>query len=99
MPVSTRRPTSRTSPPRASATAPVGIAAYPSNAQSVQVGTSGALRVSGDQVKPGAYLKLTLTFARAAPVEVDAPIVRPGTIYADIPVGPAPTPSSASASG
>jgi hypothetical protein len=78
---------------------PIDIAAYPSQDQSVQVGTSGALRVSGDQVTPGSYLTLTLTFAHAAPVQVDAPILRPGTIYADIPVGPAPTPASGSVSG
>jgi hypothetical protein len=67
---------------------PVDIAAAPSPDQSVQLGTDGAVRLTGDAVDAGTFVTLTFTFGSAAPIEVEVPVVAVGTIYADIPVGP-----------
>jgi hypothetical protein len=71
----------------------------PSPDQSVQVGTAGALRLSGDNVIAGNFVTLTLTFEVAAPVVVDVPVVDVGTDYVDIPVGPVPTPTDTTSTG
>ena len=71
---------------------PISLPAYPSPAQSVAVGADGSLRMSGDKVEAGTFVDITFTFANAAPMTVNVPVVIGGsdTIYADIPVGPAP---------
>jgi hypothetical protein len=76
---------------------PVHLGTRPAPDQSVQVGTNGDLRVTLGDIKAGGFVTLTFTFAQAAPVKTNAPVVASGTVYADIPVGPAP--SSATASG
>jgi hypothetical protein len=72
---------------------PISLPANPSPAQSVQLGSAGALRLSGDNVEGGTFVSITFTFATAAPVTVNVPVVLggPDTIYADIPVGPSPS--------
>jgi hypothetical protein len=71
---------------------PLDLPAYPSPDQSVQVGTSGSLRLTGN-VEAGTFVTLTFTFGNASPVTVDVPVLNggPDTAYADIPVGPVPT--------
>jgi hypothetical protein len=70
----------------------------PSPDQSVQVGTDGALRLTGDNIVAGTFITLTLTFAVAAPITVEVPVVDAGPTYADIPVGPV-TPTETTATG
>jgi hypothetical protein len=68
----------------------------PSPGQSVQVGTDGALRLTGDNIVAGAFVTLTFTFKVGSPVTVEVPVVDQGTVYSDIPVGPiSPTDTSA----
>jgi hypothetical protein len=76
---------------------PIALPSYPSPDQAVQLGTAGDLRLSGDNVEGGTFINLTFDFDNAAPVTVEVPIVvgGPNTIYADVPVGPAPSGSSA----
>jgi hypothetical protein len=68
---------------------PIALPAYPSPDQNVQLATSGSLRLSGN-VEAGTFVNLTFTFANAAPVSVQAPVLNggPGSAYADVPVGP-----------
>jgi hypothetical protein len=77
---------------------PISLPAYPSPSQIVQVGPTGDLRLSGDNVDPGTFVNVTFTFGTAAPLTVNVPVVLGGsdTMYADIPVGPV---STAAASG
>jgi hypothetical protein len=72
---------------------PIALPAPPSPDQSVQVGPTGDLRLSGDNVEAGTFVTITFTFGSAAPLAVEAPVVSGGsdTIYADIPVGPVTT--------
>jgi hypothetical protein len=72
---------------------PITLGTWPSPDQAVQVGTSGSLRLTGDNLVAGHFVTLTFTFDAAAPVTVDVPVVVGGsdTIYSDIPVGPAPS--------
>jgi hypothetical protein len=71
---------------------PIPLPAYPSPAQSVALGAEGSVRLSGDNIEAGTFVDLTFTFGNAAPMTVNVPVVTGGsdTIYADIPVGPAP---------
>jgi hypothetical protein len=71
---------------------PLTLPAYPSKDQSVQVGTTGSLRLSGN-VEAGTFVNLTFDFGNAAPLTIEAPVVAggPDTVYADIPVGPVAT--------
>lgn len=55
---------------------------------SVKVQDGAKLRLAGDAVVPGDFITLTLTFASAAPVEVQVPVHDVGTIYTDIPIKP-----------
>ena len=75
---------------------PIDLPAYPSPHQAVQLGASGDLRLSGDNVEGGTFVDLTFTFGNAAPVKVEAPVVVGGadTVYADVPVGPTATSAS-----
>jgi hypothetical protein len=72
---------------------PIPLPAYPSPDQTVQVGDSGDLRLSGDNVVGGTFVDITFTFASAAPFTVNVPVVvgGPDTAYADVPVGPVST--------
>jgi hypothetical protein len=72
---------------------PIALPAYPSPNQAVAVGSSGDLRLSGDNLEAGTFVSLTFVFANAAPMTVNVPVVLGGadTNYADIPVGPVPT--------
>jgi hypothetical protein len=72
---------------------PISLPAYPSPGQSVQLGSSGDLRLSGDNVDGGTFVSITFTFSSAAPITVNVPVVvgGPDTAYADIPVGPTPS--------
>jgi hypothetical protein len=56
--------------------------------QSVQIGNSGAVRISGKRVDAGLFVTLTFTFAQAAPVTIKVPVLSRGSIYSKIPVGP-----------
>lgn len=56
--------------------------------QLVQLGNDGAVRVSSKDLQAGQFLTLTFTFANAAPLQVDAPVVETGETYADVPLGP-----------
>jgi hypothetical protein len=67
--------------------APVELAVAPWPEQSVQVGTEGLLRISGDNFEAGDFLVIGFTFAQSEPVEMQIPVVEPGTEYGDIPVG------------
>jgi hypothetical protein len=79
-------------------TDPIALPAYPSPDQAVAVGSSGDLRLEGDNIEAGTFVDLTFTFGTAAPMTVNVPVVLGGTDtnYADIPVGPVPTSSVAS---
>ena len=56
--------------------------------QLVQLAESGAVRVNGQSLEAGHFITLTFTFANAAPVEIDVPIVdNDDPTYADVPVG------------
>ncbi|MEP6665205.1 MAG: hypothetical protein ABJA81_02040 [Nocardioidaceae bacterium] len=63
----------------------------------------GALQLTGDVVQPGAVVTLTFTFQNAAPITIEAPVVRQTDTYAFVQVGPiektpAPTPTSPTSS-
>jgi hypothetical protein len=72
---------------------PIPLPASPSPDQAVQLGSSGDLRLSGNNVESGTFVTITFTFATAAPVTVNVPVVvgGPDTIYSGIPVGPSPS--------
>jgi hypothetical protein len=57
--------------------------------QSVQLADSGAVRVSGPSLEAGTVVTVTFTFAQAAPVTLDVPVVEDSSTYASVPVGPA----------
>jgi hypothetical protein len=42
------------------------------------------IMVSGDAVKPGVFVRLSMQFAQAEPVEVNVPVVEPGTDFAGV---------------
>lgn len=56
--------------------------------QSVQLADSGAVRVSGSSLQAGTVVSVTFTFAQAAPVTLDVPVVNDSSTYASVPVGP-----------
>lgn len=56
--------------------------------QAVQLADSGAVRLSGSSPKAGTFITLTFTFAQAAPVAVQVPVVINSSTYASVPVGP-----------
>ncbi|MBA2558437.1 MAG: hypothetical protein H0V07_00855 [Propionibacteriales bacterium] len=56
--------------------------------QSVQLADSGAVRVSGKSLEAGSLVTVTFTFAQAAPITVDAPVVsNRSSVYSNVPVG------------
>jgi copper(I)-binding protein len=57
--------------------------------QSVQLGDSGAVRVSGASLEAGSIITVTFTFGEAAPLTIQAPVVTDTSTYSKIPVGPA----------
>ncbi len=66
-----------------------GIALPPSRL--VQLETTGAVRIRSDSLRAGYFVTLAFTFANAAPVELDVPVVDvvgADSPYADVPVGP-----------
>lgn len=50
------------------------------------------ITVSGEDVKPGTFVRLSMQFAQAEPVEVNVPVVEPGTDFAGV-VSPTASPS------
>lgn len=58
---------------------------------SVQVGTTGALRVRGEDMRAGRFIDISFEFANAEPVELKVPVVEDTEVYADVPLGPAET--------
>lgn len=66
---------------------PIDLATAPWPEQSVQVGTEGLLRFSGDNFAAGDFVVVGLTFAQSDPVEIQIPVVEPGVEYADVPLG------------
>lgn len=54
----------------------------------VQLAHSTPVRLHDPKLRPGYEVHVTLTFAHAAPVKVEVPIVRHDDEYATIPVGP-----------
>jgi hypothetical protein len=67
---------------------PAGGLRLPST-QSVQLADSGAVRVSGASLEAGTVVTVTFTFAQAAPVTLDVPVINDSSTYASVPVGPA----------
>jgi copper(I)-binding protein len=53
----------------------------------VQLATDGSVRLESDNLEAGRFVTLTFTFANAAPVKVDVPVVEQTSTYADVPVG------------
>lgn len=65
-----------------------GIALPPNRL--VQLGNEGLVRIRDDNLRAGYFVTLTFTFANAAPLELDVPVVEAGgagSPYADVPVG------------
>lgn len=58
--------------------------------QIVQTADAGNVQLSADSLRPGRIVTLSLEFAAAAPVEVEAPVLEQEGPYADVPVGPVP---------
>lgn len=56
--------------------------------QAVQLANSGAVRVSGASLQAGTFITLTLTFAQAAPLRIQVPVVTTQAPYDKVPVGP-----------
>lgn len=56
--------------------------------RAVQLGYSGAVRVNGASLEAGSIITLTFTFAQAAPLQVQVPVVTDTTTYKRVPVGP-----------
>lgn len=61
--------------------------------QAVQLATDGSARLNSGDLEAGRFVSLTFTFASAAPVTVDVPVVNKTSSYADVPVGPSGQPS------
>lgn len=55
--------------------------------QAVQLADSGAVRVSGKSLRAGYFITLTFTFAQAAPLEMQVPVVINSSTYTGVPVG------------
>ena len=56
----------------------------------VQLASDAAVRIRSDTLRAGYFVTLTFTFANAAPLELDVPVVtadEEGSPYADVPVG------------
>jgi len=62
----------------------------------VQIGYEGLVRLESDTIEAGDYITLDFTFANAAPVQLEVPVVLAGSDYTDIPVGPVATPKTSS---
>jgi hypothetical protein len=61
---------------------------------SLRLAEQGAatIKVSGEDVTPGGYVRLAIQFANAEPVEVNVPVIEPGEEYADLMTeSPSPT--------
>lgn len=54
--------------------------------ESLRLAEPGAatIRVSGEDVTAGGYVRLAIQFANAEPVEVNVPVIEPGDEYADL---------------
>jgi hypothetical protein len=63
--------------------------------QSVQLATTGDVRVSGT-LDSGTYCTLTLTFAQAGPIDLEIPIVDAAGDFSGVPVGAVAPPSTPS---
>ncbi|MBA3311574.1 MAG: hypothetical protein H0U28_16240, partial [Nocardioidaceae bacterium] len=63
---------------------------------SVQVGTTGALRVRGEDLRAGRFIDVRFDFANAEPVEIGVPVVEDTDVYADVPLGPVETTATTS---
>lgn len=72
---------------------PIPIATAPSPDQSIQVGTDGLLRLTGDNFAPGDFVTLNFVFSESEPLSMEVPVVPVTPEYASIPVGPVPTPT------
>lgn len=68
----------------------IPLPAAGSAGQLVQVGTDGALRLDGQNLVLGSVVDVSFSFAEAAPVLLTVPVVEPGSVYADVPVGQLP---------
>lgn len=66
---------------------PDGGVALPSQ-QAVQLGNDASVRISSDELQAGFFVTLSFTYADAAPLQVDVPVVDQTSTYADVPVGP-----------
>lgn len=63
--------------------------------QAVQLGDSGAVRISGSPLLAGGVITLTFTFAQASPKRLEVPVVTDSSTYSRVPVGPmSSTPSA-----
>ncbi len=71
-----------------------GTIALPSQ-RAVQLADTGDVRVRGT-LDAGTYLTLTLTFANAAPVHVEIPVVSASSDFRRVPLGPVPPPTTPS---
>jgi hypothetical protein len=78
---------------------PVALGVPPEPNQSVQVGYDGLLRLTGDNLVAGEFVTITFTFGSAAPVTVEVPVLPVGSLYGDIPVGPAATTTDGTPTG
>lgn len=61
---------------------------------------SAVVTVTGEDVVPGTFIRLTMEFANAEPVEVHVPVVEPGEDFADVTSSsPSATPTDDQAPG
>jgi hypothetical protein len=65
-----------------------GTVALPSQ-RTVQLADTGVVRLTGT-LRAGSFCTLSVTFQRAAPVDMDIPIVANSADYAAVPLGPTP---------
>jgi len=63
--------------------------------RAVQLADTGDVRVRG-ALDAGSYCTLTLTFAHAAPVNVEIPVVSASSDFRRVPLGPVPPPTTPS---
>jgi hypothetical protein len=56
--------------------------------QAVKLETNATVRLTGTGLMAGYYIKITFTFANAAPLVMSIPVVPDGPDYTSIPVGP-----------
>jgi hypothetical protein len=61
--------------------------------EAVNLGATGEVRLEGAQIKPGAFVPLTLQFAGGQTTKLGVPVVAHRGEFVDVPVGPTATPS------